>query len=234
VYARSVRDKRCIHKLRFRPFSQTDNRLYLGTVVPLKAYLTSHFCSRYSDGVVGMEINSNELIVADQEGVFRVYDLRNFNTLQASPACRLPIHCPLWSCSFAFVCSCVFLQTFHLPNRTKVVTEEEGVEARRGKLVPVLCWHRFRADAGWYSVVVMFRLLSRDARFLLAQGRLGRCVGSPGESTPLSTFSRSVAHRLVPRLALQIWQYAKAGNVKYHVADEEAIVFAQVTLSCCC
>lgn len=28
--ARSVRDKRCIHKLRFRPFSQTDNRLYLG------------------------------------------------------------------------------------------------------------------------------------------------------------------------------------------------------------
>src|SRR5690606_6923606 len=44
--------------------------------------------------VVGMEVLGNEVIIADQERVFRVFDLRNFNQLQ----------------------------TFHLPNRTKLIT----------------------------------------------------------------------------------------------------------------
>lgn len=55
-----------------------------------------------------MEVMGNEVVIADQEGVMRVYDLRNFN----------------------------LLQTMHPPNRFKVVPEDDGVEHRRG-LAPI-------------------------------------------------------------------------------------------------
>jgi WD40 repeat protein len=89
----SVAEKRQIQKLRLRQLGRTDEG-------PSRLYM---------DSLVGIEVIDNEIILADSEGIFRVFDIRNFG----------------------------LLQTFHLPNRVRPVPEEDGVEQRRGICPPL-------------------------------------------------------------------------------------------------